>query len=48
VDTQSQQLADVRIKAKEDHEWMSGIYAKFRQEAKTKREEAQNKAENAE
>jgi hypothetical protein len=48
VHAQSQKLADVQIKAKEAGEWMSGLYAKSRQEAKRIRVEAQKKAENTE
>jgi F0F1-type ATP synthase membrane subunit b/b' len=48
VHTQSQELVDVRIKAKEDGDQISGLYAKSQQESKRIWEEAQKKAKNAE
>jgi hypothetical protein len=48
VHTQSQELANVQMKAKEDGDQMSGLYGKSRQEAKRIPEEAQTKAESAE
>ena len=48
VHTQSQELADVQMKAKVDGERMSRLYAKSRTEAKKIQEEAQKKADNAE
>jgi hypothetical protein len=48
VHTQSQELADMWIKAKEDGNQISGLHAKSRQEANMILEEAQKKVENTE